>query len=85
MIGETYFFQEKWEAASIAYQKVYSNYKFPEWQAAALLSSGKCDEAQNEWKLAAGSYKLLLKEFPESALAEEARKRLEAAQKRAGG
>ena len=47
LIGDTYFFQEKWEPASIAYQKVYRTYKFPEWQAAALLSSGKCDEAQN--------------------------------------
>lgn len=84
MIGETYFFEEKWEQASTAYQKVYSNYKFPEWQAAALLSSGKCDEAQNEWKLASGSYKLLLKEFSGSTVAEEARKRLDNAQKRAG-
>ena len=82
MIGDTYFFQEKWENASIAYQKVYSNYKFPEWQAAALLSSGKCDEAQNEWKLAAGSYKLLLKEFPESAVADEAKRRLDAVLKK---
>lgn len=84
MIGETYFFEEKWEQASNAYQKVYATYKFPEWQAAALLSSGKCDEAQSEWKLASGSYKLLLKEFPEASVAEEAKKRLENAQKRAG-
>ena len=84
LIGDTYFFQEKWDAASIAYQKVYSNYQFPEWQAAALLSSGKCDEAQNEWKLAAAAYQLLVKEFPDSSVAEEAKKRREAATKRAG-
>lgn len=83
MIGDTYFLQEQWNDASIAYQKVYSNYKFPEWQAAALLSAGKCDEAQNEWKLAAETYKLLIKEFPETAVIDEAKKRLEAAQKRA--
>ena len=84
MIGDTYFLQEKWEDASIAYQKVYSNYKFPEWQAAALLSAGKCDEAQNEWKLALETYRLLIKEFPDTAVIEEAKRRLETAQKRAG-
>ena len=84
MIGDTYFLQEKWDDASIAYQKVYSNYKFPEWQAAALLSAGKCDEAQNEWKLATETYRLLIKEFPDTAVIEEAKKRLEVAQKRAG-
>ena len=82
LIGDTYFFQDKWDSASIAYQKVYTNYKFPEWQAAALLSAGKCDEKQNQWKLAAATYRLLVKEFPESTVAEEARKRLEAAQMR---
>ncbi len=85
MIGDTYFFQEKWDSASIAYQKVYSNYKFPEWQAAALLSAGKCDEAQGHWKLAAETYKLLIKEFPATTAFDEAKKRLESAQKRAAG
>ena len=85
MIGDTYFFQEKWDSASIAYQKVYSNYKFPEWQAAALLSAGKCDEAQGHWKLAAETYKLLIKEFPATSAFDEAKKRLESAQKRAAG
>ncbi|MEI8018564.1 MAG: tetratricopeptide repeat protein, partial [Schlesneria sp.] len=85
MIGDTWFFQEKWDSATIAYQKVYSNYKFPEWQAAALLSAGKCDEAQEHWKLAAETYKLLIKEFPATSAFDEAKKRLESAQKRAGG
>ena len=85
MIGDTWFFQEKWDSASIAYQKVYSNYKFPEWQAAALLSAGKCDEAQGHWKLAAETYKLLIKEFPTTTSFDEAKKRLESAQKRAVG
>jgi TolA-binding protein len=80
LIGDTYFLQEKWDDALIAYQKVYSNYKFPEWQAAALLSSAKCDESQSKWKLAAGTYKLLIKEFPDSAVTDEAKRRLEAAE-----
>lgn len=85
MIAETYFHQEKWEAASLAYQKVYGIYKFPEWQAAALLQSAKCDENQKEWKAAAETYKLLIKEFPGSSLIGEVKTRLEAAQKQAGG
>ena len=84
MIGDTFFFQEKWDSASIAYQKVYSNYKFPEWQAAALLSAGKCDEAQGHWKLAAETYKLLIKEFPTTSAFDEAKKRLDSAQKKSG-
>lgn len=85
MIGETWFLQENWSAASLAYQRVYSIYKFPEWQSAALLMSAKCDEKQNEWKQAVESYKLLLKDFPDSTVAGEAKTRLEAAQKKVGG
>ena len=85
MIGDTYFLQEKWDDASLAYQKVYSIYKFPEWQAAALLWSAKCDENQNEWKSAVETYKLLIKEFPDASLIDEAKTRFEAAKKRAGG
>lgn len=85
LIGETYFLQEKWTDALKAYQRVYSLYKFPEWQASALLMSAKCDEAQNEWKPAVETYKLLVKEFPNSSVADEAKIRLEMAQKRAGG
>ena len=85
LIGETYFLQEKWSDASSAYQRVYSLYKFPEWQASALLMSAKCDEAQNDWKPAVETYKLLVKEFPNSSVTDEAKVRLEMAQKRVGG
>jgi TolA-binding protein len=85
MIGETLYLQEKWGDAFLAYQKVYANYKFPDWRAAALLQSGKCDEQQQQWKLAAASYRLLLDEFPKSTHAAEARQRLEAVTKKPGG
>ncbi|OYW18658.1 MAG: hypothetical protein B7Z55_10215, partial [Planctomycetales bacterium 12-60-4] len=44
LIAETWYLQEKWKEAFLAYQKVYASYAYPDWQAAALLQSGKCDE-----------------------------------------
>lgn len=84
LIAETYFLQEQWQPAFLAYQKVYTSYDFPEWQAAALLQSGKCDEKLGHWKEAALSYDKLLSEFPKSSLADEARQRLQFARQRAG-
>jgi TolA-binding protein len=85
LIGETYFLEEKWEEAFLAYQKVYASYDFPEWQAPALLQSGKCDERLNQWKDAARTYAQLLHEFPQSEFAKEAQERLEFAKKKAAG
>ena len=85
LIGETLFLQEKWGEAFLAYQKVYANYDFPEWQSAALLQSGKCDEQQQQWKEAAATYRLLIEKFPASTLAADAKLRLEAATKKLGG
>ena len=82
LIGETYFLQEKWADAFLAYQKVYSNYAFPEWQSAALFQSAKCDEQQQQWKEAAGTYRLLIDKFPRSIQIKDARTRLEAAIKK---
>lgn len=77
LIGETLFLQEKWGEAFLAYQKVFANYDFPEWQAAALLQSGKCDEQQQQWKEAAATYQLLIDRFPKSRHADDAKARLE--------
>ncbi len=85
LIGETFFLQEKWPEAFIAYQKVFNNYDFPDWQSAALLQSGKCDEQQQQWKEAVATYKLLLEKFPKSMHVEEAKQRQEAAAKKLGG
>lgn len=84
LIAETYFLQEKWPDAFRAYMKVYSSYAFPDWQSAALLQAGKCDEQLGQWKEAAETYALLLKEFAESIHVAEARKRQDAARQRAG-
>ena len=85
LIGETLFLQEKWGEAFLAYQKVYANYNFPDWQAAALLQSGKCDEQQQQWKEAAATYKLLIEKFSKSTHAADAKLRLDAATKKLGG
>ena len=85
LIGETLFLQEKWGEAFLAYQKVYANYNFPDWQAAALLQSGKCDEQQQQWKEAAATYKLLIEKFAKSMHAADAKLRLDAATKKLGG
>lgn len=85
LIGETLFLQEKWGEAFLAYQKVYANYDFPDWQAAALLQSGKCDEQQQQWKEAAATYRLLIEKFAKSMHAADAKLRLDAATKKLGG
>lgn len=84
LIGDTWFLQEKWNAASLAYQRVYSIYKYPEWQAAALLMSGRCDENQGDLKAALETFKLVISEFPQSSVIEETKTRLEAVQKKLG-
>jgi TolA-binding protein len=85
LIGETLFLQEKWAEAFLAYQKVFANYDFPEWQAAALIQSGKCDEQQQQWKEAAATYRLLIEKFPNSPHAADAKQRLDVATKKLKG
>ncbi len=84
LIAETHFLEEKWEDAFLEYQKVYSSYDHPEWQAAALLQSGKCDEHLKRWQEAAQTYAQLLKEFPKSEHAQEAQQRQVVARQKAG-
>jgi TolA-binding protein len=84
LIAETYFLEENWPQAFLAYQKVYASYAYPEWQAAALLQSGKCDEQLGQWKEAAATYGQLLTQFPQSPYVEEAKRRQQQARQRAG-
>lgn len=84
LIGETLFLQEQWHQAFLAYQRVYSTYDSPEWRAAALLQSAKCDEKQNQWKEAVATYEQLIAEFPKSTHVAEALMRQEAAKKKVG-
>jgi TolA-binding protein len=76
MIAETWLLEKKLDRALEEYLKVDSLYSFPEWQSAALLQAGKCDEQLGNKPAAAKSYQLLLQKFPDSEFAAEAGKRL---------
>jgi TolA-binding protein len=78
MIAETWLLEKKLDKALEEYLKVDSLYSFPEWQSAALLQAGKCDEQLGNKPAAAKSYQLLLQKFPNSEFAADAGKRLKA-------
>lgn len=84
LIAETWFLQEKWKDAFLAYQKVYASYAYPEWQSAALLQAGKCDEQLGNLPDAIATYDRLIAEFPNSTHIEEARRRLMQAKLKSG-
>jgi cellulose synthase operon protein C len=75
-IAESWLIEKDYATALAEYYKVYVNYPIPEWQAPALFQAGQCDESQENWRDAAQSYEILIKEFPESEFAERARARL---------
>ncbi len=77
-IGEALFLQERFAEAIEAYYRVDSLYDFPHWRAAAMLQAGKCQERLRNYRQAMILYSNLLKKFPDSEFAEQARKRLSA-------
>lgn len=77
MIGETYFHQEQYALASEAYHRTETLYRFPQWQAAALLQAGKCYEHLQRPQDAIGVYRQLLSEHANCSLAKQAQERLE--------
>ena len=83
MLAETYYFQKDYKTALENYLRVYLLYKYPAWQAPALFQAGACDEQLGEWAKAVGDYESLLKEFPQTQWAEDAKPRLEAARLKA--
>jgi cellulose synthase operon protein C len=76
MIGETYFHQEQFALASDAYHRTETLYRFPQWQAAALLQAGKCYEHLGRPQDAIGVYRQLLNEHPNCTLVKQAEARL---------
>ncbi len=80
MLGESYFHQEKYPQALAEYLQVDGH--FPHWHAAALLQSGKAEQAQGQWKRAADFYQKLLELYPDSELNAEANRRLVAMRQR---
>ncbi len=77
-IGETLLLQEKYAAAIAAYYRVDSLYDFPHWRAASMLQAGKCQEKLRNYRQAMILYNNLVKKFPNSEFAEQARTRLTA-------
>jgi len=72
MIGETYFLQGNYPDAIRAYHRVV---KFPRWQAAALIQAAKGHIALKQPTEAAQLLDQLLKDFPDSTFADDARAR----------
>nr|MDQ3333135.1 tetratricopeptide repeat protein [Planctomycetota bacterium] len=75
-MAQTYFLQERWEEARTAAFKVYTLYKFPEWQAPALFMAALSDEALGERQKAVAAFADVVKEFPNTQYAEQARDKL---------
>jgi cellulose synthase operon protein C len=85
MVGETYFHQKNHLEAIRQFLKVDILYDAPAWQAAALLETGKAYEQLAQWADAAETYERLRAKFPGDPNAAEAKTRLDAARKQAGG
>lgn len=75
-LAQTYYLQERWEQARTEAFKVYTLYKFPEWQAPALFMAGLSDEALGERQKAAAAFADVVKEFPDTPYADQARQKL---------
>ncbi len=75
-LAQTYFLQERWEQARTEAFKVYTLYKFPEWQAPALFMTALSDEALGERQKAASAFADVVKEFPDTPYADQARDKL---------
>jgi cellulose synthase operon protein C len=85
MIGETYFHQKDYSEAIRQLLMVEILYDAPTWQAAALLEAGKAYEQLAQWADAAETYERLRAKFPDDPSSAEAKTRLAAARKQAGG
>lgn len=75
-IGEIHFHRESYSVAIESYQKVDMLYNYAQWKTAAILQAGKCQEHLGNWKHAATLYTQLIKRFPESTMATQAKERL---------
>jgi TolA-binding protein len=82
LIADTYFMQDDFEKARQEYFKVETLYAFPEYQAPALLLAGHCEEKLGDFKAAAKTFQDLIKRFPKSKEAAQAKPRLAAALKK---
>jgi TolA-binding protein len=72
-LADTWFQQEQYQQALEQFLIVDIEYKYPEWQAAALFQAARCQEQLQDLKGAEKTYARLLKLFPESTYAPQAR------------
>ncbi|MFM7562946.1 MAG: tetratricopeptide repeat protein, partial [Planctomycetota bacterium] len=82
-IGETWLVQERYTEALEAYLLTINQYSYPHWRAAALLQAGKCQERLGNWAQALKLYQQLEQEYPSSEFAAQAKRRIEAVERRA--
>ena len=75
-VAQTHFLQENWQAANQAAFKVYTLYKFPQWQAPALYMAALSDEALGRREQAVVALGDVVTEFPTSQYAGLAKQKL---------
>lgn len=66
MIGETYFHQQIYGTARLAFEAVMKLDAPADWQARAALQAGKCWELEQNWQQASAVYSAALERWPES-------------------
>ena len=76
MIAEILLRQKKFAEAEAEYLKVDILYKFPAWQAPALLQAGACQEELKRFPEAAKTYQALIDQHPTTDYAKQAMQRL---------
>jgi len=76
MIGETFFHQNDYTRARLAYRKVIDQHTQPEWQARAALQAGKCWELEQNWEKARAVYATALQQWQGSESADQLEARL---------
>jgi len=84
MIAEILLRQKKYAEAEAEYLKVDILYKFPAWQAPALLQAGACQEELKRFQDAAKTYQSLIEQHPDSDYAKQAKERLPGVKAKAG-
>lgn len=76
LIGETFLLEKKYEEALKAYYRVYLNYAYDDWRARGLFQAAGCEVALGRREAAIRSYNDVVRDFPDSELAQRARKQL---------
>jgi tetratricopeptide (TPR) repeat protein len=76
MIGETYFHQENFDEALLAYAATETAHAYPRWQAAAALQAGKAHELLGNHEAAIGAYARLIYKYSDSPYADQATQRM---------